>query len=182
MSSNLRASDARQKSVFGVGDIKITASIWGCLSMWNASRVLTHDGFERYKQEKTLIRDMETCPVAMDRIKHKAAWVKAILNAIIKKEGSSDFLVGEASTNWPKIKQSEYKHGISVDELTRIIQEHREALKSWAQQQTQNKQKKTVHVQTVAQAEVIEVESSAAEEPAKLVVVVPESWEDIEDV
>jgi hypothetical protein len=189
MNPNLRASDARQKSVFGEGDIKITASIWMTLSLWNASRVLTSGGFALYKQEKKLIQEMETNPIALERIKLKAVWVKTVLNAIIKKEGSSDFIVGESSTNWPKIKEPAYNHGISLVELTRIIQEHRQAVKSWSQQQTQNKQKKpspslkSVAVEELVKPDAVVPESweDAVEESVKPDVVVPESWEDAAD-
>ena len=172
MNPNLHASDARQKSILGAGDVKITTSVWATLSMWNASRVLTQSGYASYKEEKKLIHAMETTPVELDKIKHTAAWVKIVLNAIIKKEGSNDFLVGEKSTNWPKIKQPEYKRGISVVELTRVIQEHRQALTIWAQQQTQNKQKQKQVAVVMAEEPVAVV---MAEEPVD----VPESWEDL---
>ena len=183
MNPNLHASDARQKSILGAGDVKITTSVWATISMWNASRILTQSGYARYKEEKKLIQAMETTPVALDKIKYTAAWVKIVLNAIIKKEGSDDFRHGEETTNWPSIKQPEYKRGISVVEITRVIQEHRRALINWAQQQTQNKQKQKQKPVAIVMAEE-PVAIVMAEEPVAVVmaeepVAVPESWEDL---
>ena len=187
---NLRAIDARQRSVVGSGDVKITASVWSALSYWNASRILTPRGRGFNAQEEKMVHEMETNPVAIERIKHKDDWVKALLNAIIKKEGSLDFMDGEESVNWPKIKQYDFKHGIAVSQITSIVMEHRESLKKWAKQQAdvKAKQKAAKMVVKQAQAQVAEAPQAqaAAEAPqaAETQVVdapqeVPESWEDL---
>lgn len=190
---NLRAGDSRQKSVVGAGDVKITASVWSAISCWNASRILTVRGRGLNELDVAMVHEMETNPVAMERIKSKDEWVKVVLNAIIKKEGSAEFMDGEESTNWPKIKQSDFKQGITVAHITSIIMAHREALKKWAKQQADVKAKqkaaKTVVKKTLVAAE--EVVADHAEEKADAVIAeqveliaqqpveVPESWEDL---
>ena len=155
------------KSILGEGDVKITSRVWATISTWNAGRVLTLHGYASYKEEKKLIQAMESAPNALDKIKYTATWVKIVLNAIIKKEGSGVFLVGEESTNCPKIKQPEYMRGISVIEITRIIQAHRQTLKNWARQKSQTKQKNIV----------LKNETTLIQKPLEEIIV-PDSWED----
>ena len=187
---NLRAIDARQKSVMGTGDIKITASVWSAISFWNASRILTKKGRELIVQEENIVNEMETNQSLVHRTINRDAWVKLLLNAIIKKEGSLDFMDGE-SLNWPKIKQPTFIYGITISRITHIIMAHRETLKQWNQQQTKLKtsQKQISRIQTVT---MVDVERAAAEEAAEEAkysiaahpspqetIDVPESWEDL---
>ena len=191
---NLRAIDSRQKSVLGAGDIKITASVWSAISFWNASRVLTKKGRDLGVQDEALVREMETNASSLCRNNSRDSWIKLLLNAIIKKEGSLDFMDGE-SLNWPKIKQSNFVHGITVLRITHIIMEHRAALNRWSHQQSKLKTSQKMpaashHVTLIA------LENAAAEEASEEAKYsdsppppqetihpplndVPESWEDL---
>ena len=188
---NLRAIDSRQKSVLGTGDIKITASVWSAISFWNASRVLTKKGRAVGVQDKAIVCEMETSTSSLCRNNCRDAWIKLLLNAIIKKEGSLDFMDGE-SLNWPKIKQPNFMYGITVLRITHIIMEHRDALNQWSQQQSKLKASQKMPTRLhhcMLQA----VENAAAEEAAEEAKYtsapqetidpqptdVPESWEDL---
>ena len=192
---NLRALDSRQKSVLGTCDIKITASVWSAISFWNASRVLTKKGRALGAQDEALVREMETNASSLCRNNNRDAWIKILLNAIIKKEGSLDFMDGE-SLNWPKIKQPNFVHGITVLRITHIIMGHRDALKQWSQQQTNLKtaQKIPTFSHHVTMLSVENAAAAEAEEEAKYTDAphsppqeticlptndVPESWEDL---
>ena len=192
---NLRANDSRQKSVLGTGDVKITASVWSAISCWNASRILTVRGRGLNERDVALVQEMETNPVAMERIKSKDEWVKILLNAIIKKEGSADFMDGEESMNWPKIKQNDFKQGITVSQITTIIMGHREALKKWVKQQADVKAKQkaakaattakkvcesaAAEEAVVAEAVAVAVAVTLPQAELKELAEVPESWEDL---
>jgi hypothetical protein len=193
---NLRAIDSRQKSVLGTGDIKITASVWSAISFWNASRVLTKKGRALGAQDDLLVYEMETNTSSLCRNNNRDTWIKLLLNAVIKKEGSLDFMDGE-SLNWPKIKQPNFVHGITVLRITRIIMGHRDALKHWSQQQSNLKtaQKKLTISHPVTLLSVESAAAAEAEEEAKYTDAshslpqetsdllpthdVPESWEDL---
>lgn len=190
-SKNLRAIDSRQKSALGNGDIKITAITWSAISFWNASRVLTKKGRDLGAQDEALVREMETNTSSLCRNNNRDAWIKIMLNAIIKKEGSLDFMDGE-SMNWPKIKQPNFVRGINVLQITHIIMGHRDALKQWSQQQSSLKtsQKMSTFSHDVTMQALETAAAAEAEEEAKYTVVpqetidqqpndVPESWEDL---
>lgn len=185
---NLRATDARQRSVLGSGDVKITAGVWSALSFWNASRILTQRGRGINAIEEKMVREMEYSPVALERLKHRDEWSKAILNAIIKKEGSLEFMDGEESMNWPKIKQCEFKHGITISQITSIIIGHREALKKWDKQQTENKKKQKTSKILATRSHTYQAEETDTAPQLRqtqsltldaLCEAVPESWEEL---
>ena len=185
MSANLRASNARQISAFGTGNVSITTHMWSALSCWNASMVLNHSNKELVEQEASVVRVMETSPIAAERFKSKHIWVNNVLDAIMKKKGSQDFLCGEESTNWPKIKQSRFPHGIAVSLITQIIMEHRDSLKKWAHAQAEIKEKsiKSKLLKHEMKCRPEEPEPTAFKCAEEIVIPpeVPENWEDLLD-
>ena len=188
MSGNLRASDARQIRVLGSGNVNISLHAWSAISYWNASLVLNADEQWRVTQDAALVLEMETSTVVADRFKSKNIWVKNVLDAIIKKTGSQSFMIGEESSNWPKIKHRAFTHGITVSHISQIIMEHRDALKKWSQNQAEIKRKqkaiKTAKVICAEDRQVLDTkgaEEQPAPEPPAPEQIPPDSWEDLMD-
>ena len=156
----LKAVDAGHKKKYGDGNVKVLKQDWNSLTMWNAHLVL-HEHKEMLEKDK---RNAER----ITEKKHRDEWTKRIVGEMIRKQSVNQFRVGEESTNFPKIKEQEYKRGITVEKITEILVNHREILIEWKK----NKAKKAAEVRLAKERMTEErpVEQLSAEERSEALV------------
>ncbi len=106
---------------------KIGQSEWSSLTNWVASQVIGNET-EKF--------DMDAL---YERLSHKdirvrsaagTEWCSRIGRAVIHGDGDRQFMNGERSTNFPRIKANNYKE-ITIEDLTWILMDHREKIKRW---------------------------------------------------
>ena len=102
---------------------------WGRLTNWNAAEVLHSPSFDI---DKLLARiDHKDFDI---RTKAQREWMHIISRAVILGLGDYQFMHGEASSNFPKIKMRKCTT-ISLKDLTWYIMDHREKVKEWKKKQ-----------------------------------------------
>tara|TARA_B100001063_G_C16607492_1_gene474037 strand:+ start:129 stop:776 length:648 start_codon:yes stop_codon:yes gene_type:complete len=126
----LKPIDASQKKRLGNNDLKVNLNIWNNLSFWNASVMMVDIYRGEEISDNKYIDLMYTHPESSVRRNNRIAWTKRIIDAgWIKQDGFRAFM-GGSSTNFPKMKGK--SHGtITLEEITKKIQEHREELTRW---------------------------------------------------
>ena len=118
---------------------------WGRLTNWNAAEVLHSPSFDIDKLMARIgDKDVEI------RAKAQREWMHIISRAVILGLGDYQFMQGEESTNFPKIKAPKYTT-ISLSDLTWYIMDHRNKVKAW--KEAKDKAKAAAVVSRVAAAE-----------------------------
>ena len=165
-----KAHDAKQVSILGNKPLAMTwgkrGISWNALQMWNASVVL----FEPIQEEMD-VRTINAFLYNADyniKITNRNKWIKQILDAHIKGSGFRAFQHGD-STSWPKISRGEMKT-ITLEELTNVLLEHREAVRAWKNKRNRGRAETTPEVETP------EVTPEVTPEPLQNEDV-PDSWD-----
>lgn len=174
----LKAKDARHKSIYK-NNIPIKMMEWNVIGHWNASLVLFNSGIDILYKDKQYVNLMRNGKTLTEKSTNRDKWCFRIVNELIRKQGTKQFLLGEESSNWPKIKEYEYKNGISIDKITDIIMSHREALEIWKQ----NKLKKTKPIikrHTIHKIDDEELDEELNQQETPIIRVdVVDNWEDL---
>ena len=106
---------------------QIGQSEWSSLTNWVAAQVIieTSDKFDMDAlYERLSHKDISVRSAA------KTEWCRRISRAVIHGIGDKQFMDGEGSTNFPRIKSKDYKK-ITIADLTWILMDHREKIKNW---------------------------------------------------
>ena len=98
---------------------------WGRLTNWIASETLIKSTFDMDQ----LIENMSHKDVNIS-IKAKRDFCGRVTRAIILGDGDRQFMHGESSSNFPKIKKPIYRK-IQLSELVKILMDHREKINRW---------------------------------------------------
>ena len=173
--SMLKAVTADHKKRLGSGNLKVLKGDWSVLSYWNAHLVI-------HEHKELLDKDKKDAEMVRD------GWTKRIVGEMIRKSSVNQFRVGEESTNFPKISAQEYKRGITVEKITEILMNHREALSEWKKNKA--KKEKMAKEQKAERAAKQAAEERAAAEPAEeevsertatlLEIAEVDDWEDLD--
>ena len=106
---------------------QIGQSEWSSLTNWVAAQVI---GNETEKFDMDDLYERLSHKDISVRIPAKTEWCKRIGRAVIHGDGDRQFMDGEGSTNFPRIKARNY-NTITLTELTWILMDHREKIKNW---------------------------------------------------
>ena len=169
----LKAVTAEHKKRVGSGNLKVKKGDWSVLSMWNAHLVI-------HEHKELLDKDKKDAEMVRD------GWTKRIVGEMIRKSSVNQFRVGEESTNFPKISAQEYVRGITVEKITEILMNHREALTEWKKNKAK-KEKMAKEQKAEERAAKQAAEERAAEEPVSQrtatlleIAEVVDDWEDLD--
>lgn len=173
----LKAKDARHKSIYK-NNIPIIKTDWNVIGYWNASLVLFDSGIDILDKDRQHVELMKNGKTSTEQTTNRDKWCFRIVNELIRKQGTKQFLLGEESSNWPKIKEYEYKNGISIDRITDIIMNHRKALETWKQNKLRN-QNKIIDKQQRIVIQTIEHEELNQQEIPTIQHAVVDDWEDL---
>lgn len=106
---------------------EIGQSEWSSLTNWVASQVIGNET-EKFDMD-ALYERLYHKDISVRRAA-KTEWCKRIGRAVIHGDGDRQFMHGEGSTNFPRIKAKDYKE-ITLADLTWILMDHREKIKNW---------------------------------------------------
>jgi|TARA_B110000093_G_scaffold136482_1_gene146265 hypothetical protein len=119
LSNEMKSRQGNRKFVFGEHQ-------WGRLTNWIAAETLYTPSFDMDGLfDKMYHVDIEI------RQEAKREFNRRISRAIIMGDGDRQFMCGETSTNFPKIKSKTYRT-IKISDLVWIINDHRAKLKEWS--------------------------------------------------
>ena len=150
---------------------QIGQSEWSSLTNWVASQVI---GNETEKFDMDALYERLSHKDISVRSAAKTEWCKRIGRAVIHGDGDRQFMHGEGSTNFPRIKAKDYKN-ITLADLTWILMDHREKIKNWVI--AKNKPK-------VAPKVIVSVPEPEPEPEPELVIEndnVPDDWDASDD-
>jgi len=169
----LKPIDASQKKRLGNNDLKVNLNIWNNLSFWNASVMMVDIYRGEEISDNKYIDLMYTHPESSVRRNNRIAWTKRIIDAgWIKKDGFRAFM-GGSSTNFPKMKGK--SHGtITLEEITKKIQEHRAELTRWM-----SAKEKSIAAEETIKKSAEEPEKKSAEETKFVGLNEVNDWEDL---
>jgi len=169
----LKPIDASQKKRLGNNDLKVNLNIWNNLSFWNASVMMVDIYRGEEISDNKYIDLMYTHPESSVRRNNRIAWTKRIIDAgWIKQDGFRAFM-GGSSTNFPKMKGK--SHGtITLEEITKKIQEHRAELTRWM-----SAKEKSIAAEETIKKSAEEPEKKSAEETKFVGLNEVNDWEDL---
>jgi len=149
---------------------------WGRLTNWIASETLIKSTFDIDQ----LIENMSHKDVNIS-IKAKRDFCGRVARAIILGDSDYQFMHGESSSNFPKIKEKKYTT-IKLGELAKILMDHREKIRKWNIGLESKQKKKNTSKAAENTSKAAENTSKAAENTSLKISQnsVPNNWEDLE--